>query len=92
MKKKEFFIVLDIWNLCKNNPNIRTLKLTYCTQLTNNGVRAALHMLNKLEYLDLEGIKDEGTGFFVDQLMFAPNTSLSINFKLLKKYESFHIS
>ena len=76
----------DLWLLCKNNPHLASLKLTYCVQLTNNGVRAALNMLNRLESLDIEGIKNSGTGFFLDNS--SPNTELfsSINFKSLKRW------
>ena len=75
----------EIWSACKNNPNLKSLKLTNCTQLTNNGVRAALHMLKRLENLDVEVIKNDGTGFFVDQITTLMMTSASINFRNMKK-------
>jgi len=62
---------------------IKSLKLAYCKQITNVGVRAALHMLNKLESLDLEGIGSTGTSFFADTTEVTSTSS--INFKKLKK-------
>ena len=84
-KLVKFYYILDIWHLCKNNPSIKSLKLTYCTQITNAGVRSALHMLNKLEVLDLEGIRDGGTSFFMDASKLSFEMSPSINFKNMKK-------
>ena len=54
----------NLWNLCKNNPCIKQLKLTRCIQLTNDGVQAALHLLCSIEYLDIEGIKEGGCSFY----------------------------
>ena len=73
----------NIWTLCKNNPYIKKLKLTHCTQITNEGVRAALHMLNEVELLDLEGIKKGDCSFFSEY--FNLNMTSSINLKHLNK-------
>ncbi len=54
---------VSLWNMCKNNPYIKQLKLTHCIQLTNEGVQAALHLLYSIEYLDIEGIKEGGCSF-----------------------------
>lgn len=72
----------DIWCLCKNNSSIKQLKLTHCQLLTNNGVRAALHMLNQLEFLDIEGINEGGCSFFIEFSNLIP----TIDFKNLIKY------
>jgi hypothetical protein len=40
-------------------------------------------MLRKLEVLDIEGIKDEGTGFFVDTKLLSITSS--INFKSIRR-------
>lgn len=53
--------------------------------LTSDGVRLALHMLNKLECLDIESIKDGGTGFFIEPISQNVVPFSSINFKSLKK-------
>lgn len=72
----------DVWSLCKNNSSIKQLKLTHCQLLTNNGVRAALHMLNQLELLDIEGINDGGCSFFTEFSNLIP----TIDFRNLIKY------
>jgi hypothetical protein len=79
----------ELWSLCKNNPYIKTLKLTYCNQISNSGVRDSLHMLIKLECLDIEGIKNGGTGFFVDDSQQNLNVKKSsINLKAMKRYST----
>lgn len=81
----------DIWSLCKNTPMIKTLKLAHCKKVTNEGVRAALHMLNKLECLDIQGISCNGIEFFTDSLN-AVNTSSSINFKKMERCENYNFT
>ncbi len=71
--------------MCKNNPCIKSLKLNHCCQITSEGVRNALHMLNKLEILDIEGIKDSGSSFFVDENQTLLDLNSSIKFKFMKK-------
>ena len=79
---------IDLWQLCKNNSSIKILRLAYCSQITNNGVRSALHMLNMIEHLDLEGIKDSGCEFFAEPYTQLPNMSSSVNLKNLKKFHN----
>jgi hypothetical protein len=81
-----FNLFLALWCVCKNNPLIKSIKLTRCNQITNEGVRASLHMLKGIESLDIEGIKDSGTGFFMDDK--EPNLNIkrtSIIIKHLKR-------
>ena len=73
----------DVWLLCKNNPFIKHLNLSHCKLLTNEGIRAALHMLESIESLDLEGIKEGGCSFFTDYSDL--NMISSINFRDIKK-------
>jgi len=42
-------------------------------------------MLNKLEILDIEGIKDSGSSFFVDENQTLLDLNSSIKFKSMKK-------
>ena len=42
-------------------------------------------MLNKLEVLDIEGIKDGGSSFFVDTSQPFSELNSSVNFKQMKK-------
>ncbi len=47
------YMCQDLFNLCKNNPNIKSLQLRYCGSLTNNGMKNAFQYLNSLVCVEI---------------------------------------